>query len=123
MNLLREFFLKIKDKDLASSPSIILSKVRFFKEKNQLGNAYRVLKDSLKNNEDNSQVMKIEYIKLLMSLGKYDEFTEEATNFLEGLQQSLTRHYCKLCGYNSDDIFWRCPQCHEWETIQFRWKI
>ena len=123
MNLLKEFFLKIKEKDLAHSPSITLSKVRFFKEKNQLGNAYMILKDGLKKNENNSQVMKIEYIKLLMSLGKYEEFTKEATHFLEGLQQSLTRHYCKLCGYDSDDIFWRCPQCHEWETIQFRWKI
>ena len=42
---------------------------------------------------------------------------------LENLHQTLTKHYCRQCGYNSDNIFWRCPQCHEWETIQFRWKV
>jgi lipopolysaccharide biosynthesis regulator YciM len=121
LKLLREFFLKINEKELAPSPSIILSKVRLFKEKNQLENAYDVLKNSL--NKNNSQVMKIEYIKLLVALGKNEEFIEEAKVLLEDLQQPLTRHFCQRCGYNSDDIFWRCPQCHEWETIQFRWKV
>ena len=32
-------------------------------------------------------------------------------------------NYCKECGYNSDSVFWRCPQCHAWETIQFRFKL
>jgi lipopolysaccharide biosynthesis regulator YciM len=121
MILLREFFLKINEKELSPSPSIVLSKVRLFKEKNQLEDAYEVLKNSLSKN--NSQVMKIEYIKLLVDLGKNEEFIEEAKILLEDLQQSLTRHFCQRCGYNSDDIFWRCPQCHEWETIQFRWKV
>ena len=121
LKLLREFFLKINEKELAPSPSIILSKVRLFKQKNQLESAYDVLKNSL--NKNNSQVMKIEYIKLLVALGKNEEFIEEAKVLLEDLQQSLTRHFCQRCGYNSDDIFWRCPQCHEWETIQFRWKV
>ena len=123
LKLLWEFFLKIKDHDLTPSPSVVLSKVRLLKERDQFNNAYEVLKTSFNSEEGQSQVMKIEYLKLLMELGKNEEFLTEVKSFFESLQQSLTRHFCKKCGYNSDNVFWRCPQCHEWETIQFRWKI
>ena len=77
----------------------------------------------MSENSNPSEVMKSEYIKLLIQLGKRDEAVNQVEGLLENFHQSLTKHYCSNCGYNSDEIFWRCPQCHEWETIQFRWKV
>ena len=59
-----------------------------------------------------NEVLQMEYIKLLIEMGKKDEAAELTLALLTGIHKGLTRHYCSQCGYNSDDIFWRCPQCY-----------
>lgn len=121
--ILRKFFLGLKDQDLLESPSVVLSKVRFFKENSLNEDAYQLLKSLMDKRLGQNEVLEAEYIKVLIDMGKKDEALEHTKKILEKLHQSLTRHFCRECGFNSDDIFWRCPQCHEWETIQFRWKV
>ncbi len=121
--VLKEYFLKIDDLDLLNIPSVILSKVRLYKDQGKIDRAFVVLKEWMAAHSTTSDIMKTEYLKLLIELDKKDEVLEQTKKLLENLNQSLTKHYCKQCGYNSDSIFWRCPQCHEWETIQFRWKV
>lgn len=123
VSALKDFFLEINDDELLSSPSVMLSKVRLLKEKSRSEEAYNALEFWMKQNKNPSEAMRIEHIKLLIELNKKDEVLVEAKSLLENLHQTLTKHYCRNCGFNSDDIFWRCPQCHEWETIQFRWKV
>jgi lipopolysaccharide biosynthesis regulator YciM len=120
---LRDFFLFLEDKDLLSFPSVILAKLRLLKESDKLTKAYEVLMEWMKKNPKNSEILKIEYIKLLIALGKKDEALKETSVLLENFNKTVTKHFCNQCGYNSDSIFWRCPQCHEWETIQFTWKV
>lgn len=120
---IREFFLNIEDSKLITSPSVVLSKIRLLKDGKNNEDAFEILKSWMEENKNPSEVMKIEYIKLLILLGKNTEAVNETGRLLDNLHQSLTRHYCGQCGYNSDNIFWRCPQCHEWETIHFRWKV
>jgi lipopolysaccharide assembly protein B len=122
-NMLRDYFLDISDSELQLSPSVILSKVRLLKEDGKVNSAYEVLDQWVKNQAQMSDVMSAEYVKLLIEVGKNQEALELTKGLLDKLHHSLTKHYCKSCGYNSDSLFWRCPQCHEWETIQFRWKV
>ncbi len=121
--MLTDYFLNLEDEDLVKSESVVLTKVRLFKAKSELGNAYKLLKTWMKNNGHQSEVLKSEYIKILIDMKQNDEAVSQVKELLQNMHQTLTKHYCKECGYNSDDIFWRCPQCHEWETIQFRWKV
>ncbi|MDD0853897.1 hypothetical protein HBN50_12365 [Halobacteriovorax sp. GB3] len=121
--MIRDFFLDLDDMELLSSPSVILSKVRLLKSDGKIGSAYEVLKQWMETNKNPSEVMKAEYVKLLIELDKTQEAMAHMKKLLDGLHQSLTKHFCRECGYNSDEIFWRCPQCHQWETIQFRWKV
>ncbi len=123
LELLKEFFLEMSDHDLDESPSVILTKVRLLKQLGNIQRAYEVLKAYMEHHKNASDVVKTEYIKILIQLGKREEVVDQVDALLENLHQSLTKHYCNNCGFNSDDIFWRCPQCHEWETIQFRWKV
>lgn len=120
---LKDFFLQIDDDELLASPSVMLTKVRLLKELSKSEEAFNALHEWMKQNKNPSEAMRVEHVKLLIELQKKDEVLEEAKKLLENLHQTLTKHYCKNCGFNSDDIFWRCPQCHEWETIQFRWKV
>jgi lipopolysaccharide biosynthesis regulator YciM len=123
LGLLRNYFLEMEDADLMTSASVVLSKVRLLKDSGMTENAFEILSEWIKNNKNSSEVMKVEYIKLLIDLQKKDEALAQTKGLLENLHQTLTKHYCRQCGYNSDSIFWRCPQCHEWESIQFRWKV
>jgi len=119
---LKDYFLSLNDLDLMSSPSVVLSKIRLLKDLNKTGDAFELL-DGWMKNHGHSDVLKVEYIKILIEVGKVEEALQHTKGLLNNLHNSLTRHYCSQCGYNSDEIFWRCPQCHSWETIQFRWKV
>lgn len=119
---LKDYFLGLNDIDLMSSPSVVLSKIRLLKDLQKTEDAYEMLDAWMKNNGQ-SDVLKVEYIKILIEVNKVEEALTQTKGLLNNLHSSLTRHYCSQCGYNSDEIFWRCPQCHNWETIQFRWKV
>ena len=122
LSQLKSYFLGLNDADLMSAPSVVLSKIRLLKDLHRTGDAFSLLDDWMKNHGQ-SDVLKVEYIKILIEVGKNDEALVHTKSLLNNLHSSLTRHYCSQCGYNSDEIFWRCPQCHNWETIQFRWKV
>jgi len=119
---LKSYFLDLNDMDLMSSPSVVLSKIRLLKDLHRSDAAFELLDKWMKGNGQ-SEVLKVEFIKLLIETGKVEEALQQTKGLLNNLHSSLTRHYCSQCGYNSDEIFWRCPQCHNWETIQFRWKV
>ncbi len=123
LELLKNYYLEMDDVDLNASPSVILSKIRLFKNINKTQDAYKLLHDWIGKNSNQSDVIKIEFIKLLIEVDKKDEALAQTHELLNKLHSSLTRHFCSHCGFNSDEIFWRCPQCHNWETIQFRWKV
>lgn len=123
LGMLTEYFLILEDQDLLKSESVILTKVRIYKKRNNSQKVYEVLSSWMENNKVQSDVLKSEFIKVLIELDKKDEVVLHTKALLNNMHQTLTKHYCRECGYNSDEIFWRCPQCHEWETIQFRWKV
>ncbi|MEI8346216.1 MAG: hypothetical protein WCG27_02030 [Pseudomonadota bacterium] len=123
LNFLVQFFLDMDDKELLASPAIILSKVRILKEMKKVDGAYKLLKDWMAHTPNSSDVLRTEYIKILIELDKVEEVMGQVSDLLENIHQSLARYFCSHCGYDSDNIFWRCPQCYEWETIQFRWKV
>ena len=123
LEILRNYFLKLDDRELLTSPSVVLTKVRLLKEGGRVQEAWNVLKRWMEFKEISSEVLDIEYIKLLIELNEKEEALARTKDLLDNLHKSVTKHYCQECGHNSDDIFWRCPQCYEWETIQFRWKV
>jgi lipopolysaccharide biosynthesis regulator YciM len=122
LHQLKEYFLGLNDIDLMNSPSVVLSKIRLLKDQQRINDAFNLLDEWMKHHGQ-SDVLKVEYIKILIEVGRVDEALHNTKTLLNNLHSSLTRHFCSQCGYNSDEIFWRCPQCHNWETIQFRWKV
>lgn len=123
LKMLRDYFIDLEDNELKKTPSYILSKVRLLKDEGKSSSAHQILSEWVGENKNPSEVMRAEHIRLLIEVGKESEAVEHIRPLLDNLHHSLTKHFCKVCGYNSDNIFWRCPQCHTWETIQFRWKV
>jgi lipopolysaccharide biosynthesis regulator YciM len=120
---IKNHFLDVNDAELFKSPAIILSKVWLLKSRQKNLEAANLIDGWMTETGRKSEVLQMEYIKLLVKLNRDKEALNETEKFLDKLNSSLTMHYCSHCGYSSDEIFWRCPQCHNWETIQFRWKV
>jgi lipopolysaccharide biosynthesis regulator YciM len=120
---LKEYFISLQDEELWKDPSILISKVKMLKELGRSPDALNLFQEWLRHHPLQGEAMKMEYLQLLIDLNKKEELIPETSSFLQKLRASSTRHFCSQCGFNSDEVFWRCPQCHQWETIQFRWKI
>ena len=121
---LEAFFLDLEDEGLSLFPSIVLAKVKIWKKEGALDKVYSIMGHFVQNTRSPiSETLKIEYIKILIELDKKNEAIVQTQKLFENIHQSLAKHYCRHCNYGSDEIFWRCPQCYSWETIQFRWKV
>ena len=120
---LKNDFLRESQSSFLTSPSLILSKIRLLESVNDFQAAYNLTSEWLKNNPSQKNMLRVERLKILLKLDKKEEVFEEAEQLVTNLTHSLSRYYCRKCGHESDAVFWRCPQCHEWETIDFRWKV
>ncbi len=120
---LRKFFLEADTTSQEEKPSVFLSKARLMKKTGNLDDTYSYVKSWMKNKKKTSEMVKIEFFKILHEMNKTEEATELASSLIEQLEHSSTKHYCSNCGYKSDEIFWRCPQCFEWETINSRLSV
>ena len=123
LQIIKDYFLRLEDDDLLATESVILSKVRLFKDLLRLEEATETLQEWMKQYPNSTEIVKKEYIKFLIELGKNDEALAMTKELIHNLDQLVTKHFCGRCGHGSDEIFWRCPQCRTWETIQFRWKL
>ena len=121
---LETFFLELEDSELFLSPAVVLAKIKIWKKEKKIDKICKIMNHFMQNTKSPiSETLKIEYIKILIELDKKDEAIVETQKLIENINKSLAKHYCRHCNYGSDEIFWRCPQCHSWETIQFRWKV
>ena len=42
----------------------------------------------------------------------------ELSMALGRLANTLPRFQCKNCGYKLHEYVWRCPACHQWDSVQ-----
>jgi len=54
---------------------------------------------------------------LLLSLNRTEEALNEFRHLLEQLPGPKADFQCGRCGFESQELTWRCPQCHAWDTI------
>ena len=46
--------------------------------------------------------------------------SHEVDRYLQTAEESVfyrDPHICTACRYRADDMLWRCPHCHEWNTF------
>lgn len=69
--------------------------------------------------EANPQVLLVhlEMGRTLRALGVKDESFERYMSTAEESVFYRDPHICTACRYRADDMLWRCPHCHEWNTF------
>lgn len=123
LEILKDYFLTLDDKDLNESQSVALAKIKLLKNENRIDQANSLLKVWMVKETNISQALRVEYIKILLELNDEKEVASQAKLLVNNIYSSITRYNCKECGYQSDHIFWRCLQCKNWETINVNWKV
>lgn len=69
--------------------------------------------------ESNPQIIAVhlEAWRTLRSLGLGGEAFERYVETVEGSALYRDPHICTACRYRADDMLWRCPHCHGWNTL------
>jgi len=131
ITLLKDFFLSLSFKELDRLPAIILTRVEILLERKNYQKIKEILtkyfsfvssspSSSEKNLSQIEENLKIELIKALINLGEKSAALETTLKLFEGWRRISSHYYCAHCGFESEQIFWRCPQCYKWETIKVR---
>jgi lipopolysaccharide biosynthesis regulator YciM len=69
--------------------------------------------------ESNPQVLVVhlEMWRTLRVLGEGGHLAEQYIAAAEASVFYRDPHVCTVCRYRADDMLWRCPHCHEWNTF------
>lgn len=57
-------------------------------------------------------------IRLLEHLNREEEALGVAVRCLDHLSSRQPGFQCAQCGFQSQDIYWKCPQCHRWDAME-----
>jgi lipopolysaccharide biosynthesis regulator YciM len=69
--------------------------------------------------EANPQVL-IVHLEIWRTLRTLHPMGEPAERYIATAEEAVfyrDPHICTQCRYRADDMLWRCPHCHEWDTF------
>jgi len=55
--------------------------------------------------------------RTLRALGQLGPEEQRFATTVEESALYVDPHICTACRYRADDMLWRCPHCHEWNTF------
>ncbi len=114
---LQDFLASIAGENL--DPAARLELARCFMQLNQKEQSLEALKVALKMQPDLGEARKM-LGKILLEDGDNDGAVNEYRDVLRHMGPVRKRYNCQQCGLETDDILWRCPGCHNWDTVQPR---
>ena len=88
---------------------------RYLYRKNEILGSLEELRRAIDCNPSLGEARQ-ELMRIIVDKGLGDEALKELKRLLEeGREERPFR--CGVCGYRSDKLLWKCPQCKRWDTI------
>ena len=112
-----EFLEKIAEENLDALARLALA--RCFMKRNRKEQGLASLKRVLEIKPDLGEARKI-LGEVLLEKGDDKGALSEYRILLEHLGPTTMSYRCQQCGLESDKIVWKCPGCHDWDTIKPR---
>lgn len=103
---------------IESQPDNLIARVALaenYEKKGDIEKAVQTCQDVLERDPTNKPARKI-LIRLYHKSGRDQEALKIALELIDESMSQKAKFTCKKCDYQSDEPFWRCPRCHEWET-------
>lgn len=101
----------------SATARLVVGWSQILEEQQHLEEAIRVLRQGVTQHPGSTALVR----QLLLLLGRTKQ-TEEALavvdQHLDGLLSRQPVFQCTQCGFKSQDISWKCPQCHVWDTME-----
>ncbi|MBF0132090.1 MAG: tetratricopeptide repeat protein [Magnetococcales bacterium] len=101
----------------SASPRLIVLWSRELQSRNRTREAVDVLLKGY-SKYPGSVVMARLLVRLLGHLNREEEALGVAVRCLDHLLSRQPGFQCSQCGFQSQDIYWKCPQCHRWDAME-----
>ncbi|ABK42685.1 Tetratricopeptide TPR_2 repeat protein [Magnetococcus marinus MC-1] len=101
----------------SASPQLMVQWGKWLEAEGRLEEVSALLEMGLRRRPD-SAVLAQWYVAFLGRHGRSDEGLLVATRCLDGIVGRQPNFRCTHCGFESHEIYWRCPQCHEWDEME-----
>ncbi len=62
-------------------------------------------------------ILHLEIWRTLRDMGRLGPDEQRYLASVEDAALDVDPHICTVCRYRADDMLWRCPHCHEWNTL------
>jgi len=93
-----------------------LALARHLRARGETNEALGLLLRALKANPQ-ALLVHLEVWRTLQALGALGEAEARYLAVAEESVVYADPHVCKACRYRAEDMLWRCPHCHEWNTF------
>jgi lipopolysaccharide biosynthesis regulator YciM len=96
-----------------------MSLARCFMQRNKKEQGLASLKRALEMEPDLAEARQM-LGEILLEDGDEEGALFEYRELLGHLGPARKRYRCQQCGLETDKILWKCPGCHDWDTVQPR---
>ncbi len=101
----------------SASTRLIVLWSRLLEEKDRIEEAVEVLRSGAQQHPGSADIAR-QLILVLSRLNRWQEAVGAAERCLDHLISKQPIFQCSQCGFKSQDIYWKCPQCHHWDTME-----
>jgi lipopolysaccharide biosynthesis regulator YciM len=93
-----------------------LALARQLRDDGKTAEAHGLLLRALESNP-HVLILHLEVWRTLRALGRLGADEQRYLATVEDAALYVDPHICTVCRYRADDMLWRCPHCHEWNTF------
>ena len=89
---------------------------RYLKNENDVEGALREIENALELDPSFWEARRFKG-EILVNQGREKDVIEDYGEIIEHLNMPYLRFRCSQCGFEPDELQWKCPQCNRWDTI------
>lgn len=111
---LEDFYLSVIDSN-PDDQQARLALADFYEKKGETEHAIALCEEVLEKNP-RSKAARRQLVKIYHRAGRDDQAVKYALDLIEEEGKERQSFVCRECGKTSNEPFWRCPSCEQWDT-------
>ena len=117
MRLVEDFLLEcIKEK---KDVFICVAYAKFLYAKGDVENALVQINRAIEMNPSFWEARRFKG-QILLEQGMKEEALKELSEIVNTIPTPYLKFQCKMCGFESEQLQWQCPQCKRWDTMRIK---
>ncbi|MBF0588874.1 MAG: tetratricopeptide repeat protein [Magnetococcales bacterium] len=101
----------------SASSRLLLRWAQYLEQRGRLDEAVDALRQGADKHPGSAEIART-LSGLLSRQDNREEAVDVMTHCLDHWTARQHNFQCSRCGFKSHDIYWKCPQCHRWDTME-----